>query len=73
MNITQIVLMLSSLWTANSALLDYVWYTSFSMCLYIFKFLRIANKAYFCLFYFDFASYEFAAFLIGLSVLFHVI
>ena len=34
MNITQIKLMLSSLWTANNAVLVYcVWYTSLSMCL----------------------------------------
>ena len=56
-NITQIVLMLSSLWTANNAVLVYyVWYLSFSMCLYIFKILRTANNTNFCLFYFDFVS-----------------
>ena len=46
-NIIQIVLMLSSLWTAvNAVLVYYVWYTSFSRCLYIFKFLKTANNAY---------------------------
>ena len=47
-NITQIVLIISSLWTANNAVLVYyVWYTSFFMCVYISKFLRTANNAYF--------------------------
>ena len=64
-NITKIVLMLSSLWTANNALLVYyIWYTSFSMFLYIFKILRTANHANFCLFYFDFVSYKLAVTLI---------
>ena len=43
---------------------DYVWYKSFSMCLYISKFLRTVNKSYFCLFYIEFASYKFALTLI---------
>ena len=51
MNITQIVLMLSSLWTAdNASLVYYVWYTSFSMCLYILQFLETANNTYFACF-----------------------
>ena len=36
-SITQIVLMLSSLWTANNAISVYVWYVSFSMCSYFSK------------------------------------
>ena len=72
-NITQMVLMLSNLWTAYDAVLVYyVWYTSFSLFLYIFKILRTKNNANLCLFYFDFVSYKFAVtpfFLISLSVL----
>ena len=45
----------------------YVWYTPFSMCLYISKFLRTVNKLYFCLFCFEFASYKFALTLHSLS------
>ena len=53
--------MLSNLWTANNAVLVYyVWYTSFSMFLYIFKILRTKNDANLCLFYFDSVSYKFA-------------
>ena len=50
-NVTQFVLMLSSLWTANNAVLVYyIWYTSFHMCLYIFKLLRTANTHIFVCF-----------------------
>ena len=56
-NITQTVLMLSSLWTMNNAVLVYyVWYRPFSKCFYIFTFLRTANNPNFGLFYFDFLS-----------------
>ena len=40
-NIMQIVLMLSSIWTGNNAALVYhVWYTSFCMCLIYFQDLK---------------------------------
>ena len=56
---------LSSLWTVNNVILArYVCYTFFSMCVYVIKFLRTANNAYFCLFYFDFASYKFVVTLV---------
>ena len=50
-NLTQILLTLSSLGTAiNAVLVYYVWYTLFSMWLCILKMLRTANNANFYLF-----------------------
>ena len=73
-SITQIVLMLSSLWTANSIVVVYcLWYTSLAMCLYIFKWLRTENTAYFCLFRLCVLKvYSDSYFLINLPVLLHV-
>ena len=72
-SITHIVLMPSSLWTANNdVLVYYVWYTSFSVC-YIFKFLRAANNSFFVSFWFCVLQVcSDSYFLINLSILLHL-